>query len=65
MESGDICPTIKKKLTKIMEDAATYIPKESNMWNYEVIGPVEGDIWVVDLYNRTCSCTQWELLGIP
>ncbi|KAH0745849.1 hypothetical protein KY285_007506 [Solanum tuberosum] len=62
---GDICPTIKKKLTKIMEDAATYIPKKSNMWNYEVIGPVESDIWVVDLYNRTCSCRQWELSGIP
>ncbi|KAH0771153.1 hypothetical protein KY290_015134 [Solanum tuberosum] len=62
---GDICPTIKKKLTKIMEDAATYIPKKSNMWNYEVIGPVEGDTWAVDLYNRTCSCRQWELSGIP
>ncbi|KAG5610166.1 hypothetical protein H5410_021447 [Solanum commersonii] len=39
---NDICPTIKKNLAKTMKKAANYIPKRSNMWNYEVIGPVEG-----------------------
>nr|AAT40523.2 Mutator transposable element, putative [Solanum demissum] len=62
---NDICPTIKKKLAKTMKKAANYIPQRSNMWNYEVIGPVEGDNWAVDLYNRTCSCRQWELSGVP
>ncbi|KAK6793634.1 hypothetical protein RDI58_007087 [Solanum bulbocastanum] len=62
---NDICPTIKKKLAKTMKKAANYIPKRSNMWNYEVIGLVEGDNWAVDLNNRTCSCRQWELLGVP
>ncbi|XP_015167368.1 uncharacterized protein [Solanum tuberosum] len=62
---NDICPTIKKKLAKTMKKAANYIPQRSNMWNYEVIGPVEGDNWGVDLYNRTCSCRQWELSGVP
>lgn len=55
---NDICPTIKKKLAKTMKKAANYIPKRSNMWNYEVIGPVKGNNWVVDLYNRTCNCRQ-------
>lgn len=59
--SNDVCPTIKKKLAETMKNSASYIHKRSNMWNYEVIGPVEGDTWVVDLYNKTCSCRQ---LGI-
>ncbi|KAH0727461.1 hypothetical protein KY290_004313 [Solanum tuberosum] len=62
---NDICPTIKKKLAKTMKKTVNYILKRSNMWNYEVIGLVEGDNWVVDLYNRTCSCRQWELSGVP
>ncbi|XP_070007025.1 uncharacterized protein [Nicotiana sylvestris] len=62
---GDICPTIKKALAKTMKDAASYIPKKSNTWNYEVIGPMEGDTWVVDLYNKTCGRKKWELSGIP
>ncbi|KAH0706531.1 hypothetical protein KY289_011607 [Solanum tuberosum] len=35
---NDICPTIKKKLVKTMKKVADYIPKRSNMWNYEKKG---------------------------
>ncbi|KAH0732222.1 hypothetical protein KY289_003410 [Solanum tuberosum] len=48
---NDIFHTIKKKLAKTMKKAAIYIPKRSNMWNYEEIGPVEGDNWV-DTYRK-------------
>jgi len=58
--SDDICPRIKSILHKNEKDAAGFIPKKSNEWNFEILGGSVSDIWAVDLAGR-----KWTITGIP
>ncbi|KAG8372939.1 hypothetical protein BUALT_Bualt12G0119200 [Buddleja alternifolia] len=62
--NGKICPKIKEILKKRSEKVRDCIPMKSTNLLYE-IECYDTTRCAVDLVNWTCSCTKWELLGIP
>ncbi|KAG8372627.1 hypothetical protein BUALT_Bualt12G0086300 [Buddleja alternifolia] len=62
--NGKICPKIKAIIKKRSEKVRDCIPMKSTDLLYE-IECYDATRCVVDLGNWTCSCTKWELSGIP
>ncbi|CAL5408086.1 unnamed protein product [Camellia sinensis] len=62
--SDNIGPKIHKVLEKNKTNAVAYIPAFTGDKKFEVRG-MHGDQFIVDLKKETCSCTRWELTGIP
>ncbi|KAL3515896.1 hypothetical protein ACH5RR_022798 [Cinchona calisaya] len=58
------CPKIMKRMKKNIEHATTIIPHKANDTLYEVACPY-GDIYAVNISERTCFCRKWDLTGIP
>ncbi|KAL3528026.1 hypothetical protein ACH5RR_012682 [Cinchona calisaya] len=58
------CPKIMKRMKKNIEHAATMIPHKANETLYEVACPY-GDVFAVNVSERTCSCRKWDFTGIP
>lgn len=60
---GLLCPNIRLKLDRIEEDARYCELHYAGDGIYEV--DYKGQITVVNLVARTCSCRKWEVTGIP
>ncbi|XP_050216210.1 uncharacterized protein LOC126667282 [Mercurialis annua] len=58
-----LCPKIRKKLDKIIEEGWNYTAHPAGSPQVQVIGP--GGQFVVNLDERTCTCRRWDLTGIP
>lgn len=62
---GDLCPVIKKRLTREQRYSANWIPKWSGELKYEVKSIISNESFSVDLSTRECTCRKWTLTGIP
>lgn len=62
-DKGLICPRIQKKLDDLCLLTNTYIVEQSDLTEYQVMGPVMQ--WVVDIDLKTCACRVWQLSGLP
>ncbi|XP_056695887.1 uncharacterized protein [Spinacia oleracea] len=60
---GKFMPYVQTVFDGLEKLARSCIVQQSRDDNYEV--QLKGDQCVVDLEQRTCSCYQWELTGIP
>ncbi|RYR79111.1 hypothetical protein Ahy_A01g003975 [Arachis hypogaea] len=60
---GNIMPMIRKKLEKRTSLARDWRPYWSSASKYEVMCGL--DKYVVDLTAGECSCTKWQMSGIP
>nr|XP_033515075.1 uncharacterized protein LOC117279634 [Nicotiana tomentosiformis] len=61
---GNLCPRIRKLVEKVKEDSATSIPTWAGKFLFQVKA-MYGEQFSVDLIERTCSCKEWDLTGIP
>ncbi|XP_041995750.1 uncharacterized protein LOC121745872 [Salvia splendens] len=59
-----IGPKIRKKLEKTKEKIGECMVREAGEWIYQV-NTKWNDQFVVDLWDRTCSCRRWMLTGLP
>ncbi|CAL8174548.1 unnamed protein product [Prunus armeniaca] len=60
----DVAPRVFATLEKLKKQLAWCIPRLAGESKYEV-KCFGGTQVVVDLRNRSCSCRQWDLTGIP
>ncbi|KAH1130372.1 hypothetical protein J1N35_001750 [Gossypium stocksii] len=61
---GMLCPKIKKKVDANIKDSLRCVPSHAGGDKYQVeCGP--GSQHVVDLVEKSCSCRNWDLTGIP
>ncbi|XP_021834856.1 uncharacterized protein LOC110774604, partial [Prunus avium] len=60
----DVGPRVFATLEKLKKQSAWCIPRLAGESKYEV-KCFGGTQVVVDLRNRSCSCRQWDLTGIP
>ena len=61
---GPLTPTATKLLNVVKFQAKDCIPHFNGGHLYGVTGPW-GDVCVVDVQKRTCTCRKWELTGMP
>ncbi|XP_017613447.1 uncharacterized protein LOC108458534 [Gossypium arboreum] len=60
---GMLCPKIKKKVDVNIKDSLRCVPSHAGGDKYQVeCGP--GSQHVVDLVENSCSCRNWDLIGI-
>ncbi|XP_014493085.1 uncharacterized protein LOC106755441 [Vigna radiata var. radiata] len=62
----NVCPKIKKRLSKECQLSRYWIPSWSTRWIFEV-GHVSavGNKFTVDLDTHECGCRKWMISGIP
>ncbi|KAH7834908.1 hypothetical protein Vadar_020838 [Vaccinium darrowii] len=63
--NGDICPNIRSRLNKRIDDVGSNCIAQ---WSRERIYQVNcfnGQQFTCDLATHTCSCRRWDLTGIP
>ncbi|KAG8366787.1 hypothetical protein BUALT_Bualt16G0004100 [Buddleja alternifolia] len=63
---SEICPRIKKIISKRLEKKGSFMPIKSDDMHYLVrCMDDEAQQYSVDLENKTCGCRKWDLSGIP
>ncbi|KAK9070482.1 hypothetical protein SSX86_010884 [Deinandra increscens subsp. villosa] len=61
---GILTPTATKMCEKARKDASRYVASWNGGDKYQVSGP-RGNMRVVDLEKKVCSCRSWEITGMP
>ncbi|XP_056169688.1 uncharacterized protein LOC130138739 [Syzygium oleosum] len=59
----EICPRIRLKIEEEKMKSRFCIPRPSTASKFEV--EVNDDTFMVDLNEKTCTCRQWDISGIP
>ncbi|XP_056175387.1 uncharacterized protein LOC115675634 isoform X3 [Syzygium oleosum] len=59
----EICPRIRLKIEEEKMKSRFCIPRPSTASRFEV--EVNDDTFMVDLNEKTCTCRQWDISGIP
>lgn len=65
--NGHLCPKVQSKLEVMRERSRFWLPQwcgDPEAAKYEVSCPPHSKC-VVNLQDRTCSCREWDLSGIP
>ncbi|WVY93826.1 hypothetical protein V8G54_032914 [Vigna mungo] len=58
-------PRPRKRLDKEIEKSGNWIPTWAGAEKFEVTHDFTMDKFIVDLSNKSCSCYNWDLIGIP
>ncbi|XP_060202807.1 uncharacterized protein LOC132631225 [Lycium barbarum] len=61
---GSLCPRIQKLVEEKKKAASASIPTWAGQFLFQV-KTMYGEQFSVDLNGRTCSCREWDLIGIP
>uniref|UniRef100_A0A2N9EMB4 SWIM-type domain-containing protein n=1 Tax=Fagus sylvatica TaxID=28930 RepID=A0A2N9EMB4_FAGSY len=60
---GDLCPNIRKKLSREKLNSGNWESKRAGNGNFEVCcGAVQ---YTVNLKEKNCTCKRWDLSGVP
>ncbi|GAA0173330.1 hypothetical protein LIER_26970 [Lithospermum erythrorhizon] len=61
---GKICPKVRLKLRKNVDESVGYIPVQSDKNHFQVYTGYYQFQSAMDLIKGTCSCNRWQLSGI-
>jgi hypothetical protein len=60
---GDLCPNIRKKLSREKLNSGQWESRRAGNGNFEVCcGAVQ---YIVNLKEKNCTCKRWDLSGVP
>ncbi|XP_026458270.1 uncharacterized protein LOC113358799 isoform X2 [Papaver somniferum] len=64
-EDGDLVPTAKKLIGKMLKLTGEYKVEGSVAGKLYEVTSIRNTVFTVDLVHKTCSCIQWQIRGFP